>query len=332
MSAPGRPTAVEVVYFGKLPSRGDFVRNGDADGLTRRLDQWLTQGLELMARDARWKEVYDQAGGFSFAFLGVRQRALVAGHLLASADASGRRFPFVAVGRLAVESPLAFMQRAPMALSGLWRDLAQRAEAAHAADDAVPLLNQLDQWRAEVETDPAAFEAGYRDFLELQTIGSLQTLLQAAEPGTDLRRTLLALGLLLQPVPASGASRLEKGLRLPLPADPLLQAYAATWWLDLVGRFLARGDFEVGVFLPRGEGAAPPSLAVGFSGDAPSLLHAALDRSVAAEHFVDLFAPDWVDEPAEQDYAVRKLGSYLQQPPLSLAQARATFNEAFLGE
>ena len=82
----------------------------------------------------------------------------------------------------------------------------------------------------------------------------------------------------------------------------------------------------------RGEGAAPPSLAVGFSGDAPSLLHAALDRTVAGEHFVDLFAPEWVDEPAEQDYAVRKLGSYLQQPPLSLAQARATFNEAFLGE
>jgi type VI secretion system protein ImpM len=327
-----RAMPVEVVYFGKLPSRGDFVRNGDADGLTRRLDQWLTQGLELMARDARWKEVYDQAGGFSFAFLGVRQRALVAGHLLASTDASGRRFPFVAVGRLAVESPLAFMQRAPMALAGLWRDLAQRAEAAHAADDAVPLLNQLDQWRAQVETDPAAFDSGYRDFLELQTMGSLQALLQAAEPGTDLRRTLLALGLLLQPVPASGASRLEKGLRLPLPADPLLQAYAATWWLDLVGRFLARGDFEVGVFLPRGAGAAPPSLAVGFSGDAPSLLHAALDRTVADEQFVDLFAPEWVDEPAEQDYAVRKLGSYLQQPPLSLAQARATFNEAFLGE
>ena len=327
-----RTTPVEVVYFGKLPSRGDFVRNGDADGLTRRLDQWLTQGLELMARDARWKEVYDQAGGFSFAFLGVRQRALVAGHLLASTDASGRRFPFVAVGRLAVDSPLAFMQRAPMALAGLWRDLAQRAEAAHAADDAVPVLNQLNQWRAQVETDPAAFEAGYRDFLELQTIGSLQALLQQAEPGTDLRRTLLALGLLLQPVPASGANRLEKGLRLPLPADPALQAYAATWWLDLVGRFLARGDFEVGVFLPRGNGAAPPSLAVGFSGDAPSLLHAALDRAAAEDQFVDLFAPEWVDEPAEQDYAVRKLGSYLQQPPLSLAQARATFNEAFLGE
>ncbi|NRF69451.1 type VI secretion system-associated protein TagF [Aquincola sp. S2] len=327
-----RAAPVELIYFGKLPSRGDFLRNVDGDGLTRRLDQWLTQALELMARDPRWKEVYDQAGACSFAFLGVRSRALVAGHLLASTDASGRRFPFVVVGKLEVDAPLAFMQRAPMALARLWLELAQRAEAAHAAADAVPLLNQLNQWRVEIETDPLAFEAGYRDFLELQTVGSLQSLLAAAEPAVDLRRALLALGLLLQPVPASGAHRLEKGLRLPLPVDPATQAYAATWWLDLVAKFLARGDFEIGLFLPRTINGHAPSLAVGFSGDAPSLLHAALDQAAAREQFVDLLAPLWVDESAEADYALRKLGSYLQQPPLSLAQARATFNEAFLGE
>ena len=36
-----RVQPADVVYFGKLPSRGDFVRNGDASGLTERLDQWL---------------------------------------------------------------------------------------------------------------------------------------------------------------------------------------------------------------------------------------------------------------------------------------------------
>lgn len=373
-----------VVYFGKLPSRGDFVRNGDASGLTQRLDQWLTQGVELLARDPRWKEVYDQARTASFAFLGVRSRAIVAGHLLASADASGRRFPFVAVGKLEVDAPLHFMQRAPIALAQLWLQLGQAADLAHAADDAVRPLNQLGQLRPEVDVDPQAHEAGYRDFLELQTIGSLQQLLQAADPAVDLRRCLLALGLLLQPVPASGAQRLEKGVRLPLPADPLYQPYVATLWIDLAARFLSRGDFEVAMFMPRGyrggnggtgvgannslpsgvnggssndghkdshkdgpngshrsdRSGAPhassesgaPSLAVGFSGDSPALLHALLDPEAARTHFIDLFAPEWVDESAEQDYAVRKLGSYLQQPQLSLAQARSTFNEAFLGE
>ena len=79
--------------------------------------------------------------------------------------------------------------------------------------------------------------------------------------------------------------------------------------------------------------AAPPSLAIGFSGDSPALLHAALDPVAAAEHHIDLSAPEWVDDSADHhDYAVRKLGSYLQQPQLSLAQARSTFFETFLGE
>jgi type VI secretion system protein ImpM len=331
-----RVQPADVVYFGKLPSRGDFVRNGDASGLTQRLDQWLTQGIELLARDPRWKEVYDQARTASFAFLGVRSRAIVAGHLLASADASGRRFPFVAVGKLEVDAPLHFMQRAPIALAQLWLQLGEAADRAHAADDAVRPLNQLGQLRPEVDVDPQSHEAGYRDFLELQTIGSLQELLRAADPAIDLRRSLLALGLLLQPVPASGAQRLDKGVRLPLPADPLHQPYVATLWIDLAARFLSRGDFEVAMFLPRGaDGAQPgraPSLAIGFSGDSPALLHALLDPDAARTHFVDLFAPDWVDDSAGQDHAVRKLGSYLQQPQLSLAQARSTFNEAFLGE
>ncbi|WP_395703684.1 type VI secretion system-associated protein TagF [Aquabacterium sp.] len=328
-----RLQATEVVYFGKLPARGDFVRNGDAHGLTQRLDEWLSQGIERLARDPRWKETYDQAAHASFAFLGVRSRAIVAGHLLASSDASGRRFPFVAVGQLEVAAPLAFMQRAPLALAPLWGQLTQATEAAHQASDVVPSLNRLGQLRPEVDIDPQAHEAGFQDFLELQTVGSLQALLGAADPMVDLRRTLLGLGLLLQPVPASGVERLDKGLRLPLPADAQQQALVAALWLDLAARFLIRGDFEVALFLPQPGSGRPPSLAIGFSGDAPALLHALLDPLVAGEQFIDLHAPEWVDDSADHhDYAVRKLGSYLQQPQLSLAQARSTFNEAFLGE
>ncbi|MBI5256114.1 MAG: type VI secretion system-associated protein TagF [Burkholderiales bacterium] len=331
-----RHMPTEIIYFGKLPARGDFVRNGDAQGLTERLDLWLTQGIERLAREPRWKEVYDQAPSADFAFLGVKRRAVVAGHLMASTDASGRRFPFVAVGKLEVEAPLPFMQRAPMALSPLWLQLGQAADRAHAADDVVPALNLLDRLRPAVDIDPRAHDAGYREFLELHTLGSLQALLRDAAEETDLRRALLGLGLLLAPVPGSGAQRLERGVRLPMPADPQLQPLVATLWLDLAARFLARSDFEVALFLPRrapdGTASGAPGMALGFSGDSPALLHALLDPGAGGDHFVDLFAPEWVDDSAELDYPLRKLNSYLPQPALSLAQARATFNEAFLGE
>ena len=40
-----QPTAVSLVYFGKIPSRGDFVRSSQQGGLIQTLDRWLTPAL-----------------------------------------------------------------------------------------------------------------------------------------------------------------------------------------------------------------------------------------------------------------------------------------------
>ena len=38
-------------YFGKLPSRGDFLKGQYNPQLLKVLDEWLAQGLELLAED-----------------------------------------------------------------------------------------------------------------------------------------------------------------------------------------------------------------------------------------------------------------------------------------
>jgi type VI secretion system protein ImpM len=197
------------------------------------------------------------------------------------------------------------------------------------------VLGELSSAQVELDVAPQAYEASFRDFLELQTVGSLEAMLRQAGHEIDLRQTLLALGLLLQPVPASGSSQLDKGVRLPLPADPLYQPYVSTLWLELVSRFLRHGDFELLLFIAPGPGQPPdgsPTLTLGFSGGSPTVLQAALDPQVGERVFVDLRDAEWVEEHVQQDYAVKKLSSYLQQPQLSLKQAQATFREAFLGE
>ena len=326
---------VSPVYFGKLPSRGDFVRSHQQAGLVQTLDRWLSQGIELMAADPRWKEVYDRAGPVHFAFLGVRSRVALAGHLVASRDASGRRFPFIAAGSFEVPDAAAageFIGRSPLLLAPLWQRFDAAAREALAAGDPAPVLAQLAQAPLVVDASPQAHDAAWRDFLDLQTLGSFEAMLRLAGHGGDLRRTLLALGLLLQPVPASGSSRLEKGLCLPLPADPQHRPLAAALWLALVSRFLRRGDFELALFLPQGPAHTPPALSIGFSGGSPGVLHAALDPSAGVQVFVDLRDAGWVEPQVQQDYGVRKLSSYLQQPQLSLRQMSETFREAFLGE
>lgn len=323
---------VSLVYFGKVPSRGDFVRSPNQAGLIHTLDRWLSQGIELMAADPRWKEVYDRAEPAHFAFLGVKSHVALAGHLVASRDGSGRRFPFIAAGSFEVAAPGDFIGRCPLVLARLWQRFDGAAREAVAAGDCGPVLAQLAQTQVAIDVSPQAHDAALRDFLDLQTLGSLEAMLRQAGHTGDLRRTLLALGLLLQPVPASGNSQLEKGLRLPLPADPLHQPYAASLWLGLVSRFLQRGDFELALFLPQASAKTPPSLSIGFNGGSPGVLHAALDPSVGAQVFVDLRDAGWVEQHVQQDYGVRKLSSYLQQPQLSLRQMSDTFREAFLGE
>jgi type VI secretion system protein ImpM len=327
------PVSLPLLFFGKLPSRGDFVRSAQQPTLVQSFDHWLSGALELLAPNARWKELYDAAAPLHFAVLGPQQRQVVAGHILPSSDGSGRRFPFLVASSFEAEAPARFMARAPMALNRLWSQAEQLARRAQAAPDATSLLGDASQQRVDLNLQPTAYDAALADFLDLQTIGSAQALLTRAHPEVDLARVVLGLGLLLQPVPASGSSRLERGLRLPLPADPLYGPFMASWWLDLVSRFLSRADFEVLLLLPQGPQSAP-WLALGFAGGSANALASQLGRieEPDAEAFVDLLNPDWTDGLADQDYAVKKLSSYLQQQGLSLRQATQTFREAFLGE
>ena len=127
-------TAFALSYFGKLPSRGDFVRTPENHQLMVMLDRWAGGGLELLATDPGWKQLYDEAPPLHFAFLGSRSKLAIGGHFLPSRDASQRRFPFLTATRFEVTQPLAFIARSPLALSRLWTSLARLGQQAIAAD------------------------------------------------------------------------------------------------------------------------------------------------------------------------------------------------------
>ena len=123
-----------VVYFGKLPSRGDFVRSAQEPQLVHTLDDWLARGMDLLSGDVRWKLIYDEAPPASFAFMGSRSRIALSGHLTPSFDASRRRFPFIAATAVEIDQPMRFIARSPLALSPLWGRLEALATDAFAAE------------------------------------------------------------------------------------------------------------------------------------------------------------------------------------------------------
>ena len=322
-----------LLVFGKVPARGDFIRSHHAPALIQAIDRWMSRGIEALSADVRWPIVYDRAPPMRFAQLGARSTLGMAGCVVASRDASGRRFPLMTAARLEVDEPLAFFARSPLALAGAWQRLEASALRIHGSDDAAPLLAELAHATVEIDAALAAHDLAMRDFLEHRSIEALEAMLrEGGHAEVNLRQCVLGLGLLLEPVLAQGLSRLDKGLAFPLPGDACDAALVASWWLDLIGGFLVRADFELAVFMPASSNAREGAmLRLGFEGSAPRTLQAMLDPAVGADYFVDMRNADWVEAATGSHHGLMKLSSYLAQGHLSLAQAAGTFKEVFLG-
>ena len=150
-----------------------------------------------------------------------------------------------------------------------------------------------------------------------------------AEHRVSLRQSMLALGLLLQPVLSNVGARLDKALCLPLPRGAQGAANLGAFWMDLVAPFLARGAFELGLFARRR--SSRPGLIVSFNGASPVALQALLGDNPGSDFLIDVCDADWVEEYSGNDYGIKKLSTYLEMPQLSLRQAGDTFREIFLG-
>jgi type VI secretion system protein ImpM len=327
MSRPVTP--VSVGYFGKLPSRGDFVRASASPALLKVLDDWLSEAMDLMSANARWKLAYDAAAPLHFAFVGPRRRHAIGGHVVASSDGSNRRYPFLMASAMEVAEPAAFVPASPLVFTRLWSRLeALTAGVRNAGDPAAPLAAASSQ-PIELDLRASAYDAAFADFLEVQTVGAQDALLARAGFAVSTRQVLLALGMLLQPVLASGSGRLEKSLVLPLPEDAIHRNLVAAFWMHVISPFLARADFELALFVTRLDNR--PVLVVGFSGASAQTLRTLIDPQANLDHLIAFADLDWVEDQVAGDYAVCKLSAWLAQGSLSLKSALDSVGAAFIG-
>jgi len=316
------PALDRIGYFGKIPARSDFVKLAHDAPAMGMLDDWLAAVMQRLPSDARWKINYDAMAPVSFAFVGPARRHAVAGHLVASRDAAGRRYPFLMMRTLDVLDPSAFVSRCPLAFAPLWSFLEAAApQVVDAADPAQHL-----QGISEAAITLGEYDAALTGFLASGTVGSLSSLLD----DEDASRVILALGLLLQPVMHSKPTQVDKSLVLPLPEDAALRAPVAAFWLELVAPFVRRAAFDLALFFTTLE--TRPVLVIGFCGAAAQALRGIIDPLVGQELQVRLSDTGWVDEQLGLDVDVRALASYLDQPQLPLKMARELFLKTFIGD
>jgi len=342
---PGRtmqraPAASRIGYFGKIPAHSDFIKLADDQPVMGMLDDWIAQVMTRLPADARWKLNYDAMAPASFAFVGPDRRHAVAGHLVASHDRSGRRFPFLMMCTVDVPDPGDFVTRSPLAFGPLWDYLEGMAPRVLVSSDPSAYLQAIAETPVLLgghDAAPDGIPEGGPDsaldrsldrsldrYLALSTVGELSARLHLAA-----NRLILGLGLLLQPVMQSRPASLHKSLVLPLPRDGAARHATAAFWLELLLPFIRHSGFDLVLFLTRVR--ERPALVVGFGGAAAGTLHALIDPLVAADQQVHLEDNAWIDEQVGLDVDVRALASYLEQPALPLRLARELFLNTFIG-
>ncbi|WP_229503755.1 type VI secretion system-associated protein TagF [Massilia putida] len=314
------PASSRIGYFGKIPAHSDFVKLADDQPVIGMLDDWIAQVMTRLPADARWKLNYDAMAPASFAFVGPGRRHAVAGHLVASHDRSGRRFPFLMMRTIDVPDPAGFVTRCPLIFGPLWDYLEGMAPRVLGSGDPSAYLQAI----ADAPAALGGHDAALDSYLALSTVGELTAQLELAT-----NRMILGLGLLLQPVMHSRPASLHKSLVLPLPCDGVNRYAAAAFWLELVLPFIRRSGFDLVLFLTRVR--ERPALVVGFGGEAAGTLHALIDPLVAVDQQVHLADDAWIDEQLGLDVDVRTLASYLEQPALPLRLARELFLKTFIG-
>jgi len=316
--------------FGKIPSRGDFVKGAGQHQLITVLDRWVSQGMERLSEDPRWKTAYDNACAVDFAFIGARSRLSVLGHLRPSLDSSGRRFPFITAATIERDDALMF-RCAPVGLAHSFGALARISEAGVNGGEVAELLAELDSVNCAADFETALQSDPLGNFVRRSSLESMASMIGAS--GVDaVRRIILAIGLLMRPALGQGNIAIDKEIVLPLPADERNRNLVAGLWLYLLTAFLRKTMVELQVVIERR--AEAPRLVVGFNGSSPDTLVAALSPETSVERIIALIDPEWIEDQPDvvNDYGVAKLSSYLAQPHISLEQAITTFREVFLGE
>ncbi|WP_332878725.1 type VI secretion system-associated protein TagF [Massilia sp. S19_KUP03_FR1] len=321
------PAPEQIGYFGKLPACADFVKEVHDLAAVEVLDEWMASVMRQLPASARWKINYDAMAPVSFAFLGAARHHALAGHLVASHDLSGRRFPFLLMRSLDVPDPAAFVVGAPLACAALWDYSAMAADQLLASRDPSAMLHAIPA--AQVPVDGVAAADALACFMETATIGALGGLLRQSGAPFDCARLILALGLVLQPVMHSRSADLNKSLVLPLPRDPAQRHRVAAFWLALTAPFLRQPAVDLAIFFTCIDDS--PVLVLAACDAAAETLGAIIDPLAAAEQQIRFADTGWVDHQLRQDVDARTLASYLAGPQLTLNMARELFLQTFIG-
>ncbi|MET0388961.1 MAG: type VI secretion system-associated protein TagF [Polyangiales bacterium] len=253
-----------VGFLGKLPARGDFVRQHVSDRVGAELEQWLqksSQNLYQAKTDL-------PAQPLRFVFTAPNSQSAAIGTLIKSQDQVGRSFPLAIYTHVPLKQAHANLPALPVAFAQFFAG-AEQVLGAAAQLSVEQLRDAVAQVAPSADAQwPQAVDATARALQATDAQSLLAALFQAAPPDAfyyGLYTFCAASGPVRSAPPSSAATVLD---------CPSSQPVALSAWLDLARRRLAWAQFCPSFVWSEGD-AGRLLLSLGAASD--QLLHFVVD-------------------------------------------------------
>lgn len=315
-------------YFGKIKSRGDFVKSAGGARVIALIDRWIAQGMEDLIAVPHWKACYDHAEPIDFLFMGTQRKHAIHGTIVPGSDASLRRFPFVAGTVFEVAEPHQLLTLGPICFDRHTTSRRRKAELAVTSDAASDALAWLSETGHGSCLSHHASAEHFSRYLASTTVADLTNLLRLCDREATIRQIVLALRCLLYPLQGKTSVSIyppSKGIALPLPEDSSSRPLVEAFWLTLMNVFLRTTDLELSLL--SGVLHRKPKMIITFSGVTPLMFRAIFDEDAAREFVIDLSNAAWAEHISASDSNATTLSAYLDHDSLLLQQIVMTFQE-----
>lgn len=324
------PESLPLVYFGKLPARGDFVRARSHINETNTIDQWVSQALaasgSILNEASSTDSNADDARFLNFSHVDTASNRVITGVLLPSHDSSHRRYPLIGFGLSYFDKPKNWMNYLPIKSLNLWDDIQQALSAAKSQTDSNQVTEDLNNYQLTIDKNASTH---YYDFINTRTLQDIASLMQIGKP--QLIQQIIATGLLFLPTYSKGFNGLNKVICWTLTSDKASAIYLATFWHDLIHGFYQPHQLYLNTYLYREAGNY--QLLLSFTepdGHVLSQLAASIDA--APEDWVFIANSGWTQGYIEDDIGLTRFNKMLLQDDLYLYDTRQLFKQIFLAQ
>lgn len=324
------PDSLPLVYFGKLPTRGDFVRARAHISETNAIDEWVSEALAVSESVFSGIPI-DNINNHNFAFLNfshidTRANEIITGVLIPSHDSSYRNYPLIGFGVLHLDKPKNWMNYLPVKSSALWNDTYEVLSMAKSKTDNTDLMEHLNHSQLSIDNNASTY---YYDFINTTTLHDIAILMNIDK--AQLIQQIIATGLLFLPTFTKGFHGLNKAICWSLTSDRENSIHMATFWHDLINGFYQPHQLYLNTYLYRVANCY--RLLMSFTKpDGLILKQISESEKTYPEDWVVIAHSDWTQGYIDEDIGLTRFNKVLLQDNLYLYDTRQLFKKTFLAQ